>query len=165
MRRWRRLAVASSAGATALCLGLILAPYLYGLASLALARWRWARQAGAGYRVAVTQLCNCYHTGEFELSVRGGQVVRVEPLDAAGPAGRLGAASRLDPARFNHLTVEAAFDRAARSQRFNLWPAGRRDRIEYDPVLGYVRRFESGDAGAPHFYYVYRAHDLQPELP
>ncbi len=156
MRRWRRLAVAASAAATFLCLGLILAPYSVQAGSLALARWRWARNGGGDYTIVVAQFCNCT-TGHYRLTVRRGQVIAVEALDQPGPAGGL------NPARFQHLTVEAAFGRAMQAVRIGWWPLARWRHpytVQYDPKLGYVTRFESGERDAPIFFYVYAAQIL-----
>lgn len=162
MERWRRRATAGAGGAGLLCAALILAPLLYNPAALALARWRWARRGGAAYRMVVTQYCNCYQSGRFELTVAAGQVVAVQAADGLAyhdvpPA---------DPARFDHLTVEAAFDLAEANVREHWWPERyRRYFVEYDPALGYVRRLETGDPSVPHFFYIYYARDLHSLAP
>jgi Family of unknown function (DUF6174) len=162
MERWRRLAPAAAGAAVLLCLGLMFVPTLYSAGSLALARWRWAQRGGANYSLVVTQRCNCSLISEFRIIVRGGHVVSAQGLGGAAPAGRI------DPASFEYLTVAAAFDRAERNLRANWWPTfdrWRRDRVLYDPQAGYIRQYETGDPGAPHFFFVYAASDLETQSP
>ena len=161
MERWRRLAIAASVGSTLLCLGLILAPYLYSLGSLGLARWRWTQHGSPNYTVTVAQLCNCAF-GEYRLTVRGGQVVAVETVGAVGPVTSGGP----NPAGFREMTVEATFARAGRSLRENWWPGSReRTRVEFDAALGYVTRLDSFEPAAPHLFFTYVARDLQLDSP
>ncbi len=153
--------MAGNLGAIFLCLSLIVAPYLYTAGTLALARWRWAQRGSSSYTVVITQLCNCA-AGQYRLTVRGGRVIAVETVGARGRLTTRGP----NPAGFNDLTVEAAFERVGRSLRANWLPSRSRPiAVEFDPVLGYVTRFESGQANAPMFYYVYAARDLRLDSP
>ncbi len=162
LRHWRRLAVAGMGGAGLLCVALIFAPFFYEVGRLGLARWRWAQHGNAAYRVVVTQFCNCYQMGKFELTVAGGQVVAVRRTDDI--AQRI--LSPLDPAYFNSLTVEAAFEQAGQNIREHWLPERyRRYRVEYDPELGYVRLLETGDPNVPYFFYIYAAADVRPASP
>lgn len=157
MERWRRLIIAGSIGAVLLCVGLLLAPALYRLGSLALARSRWARRGGSAYTMVVSQLCTCYETGIFQLTVRNGKVIGVEAL--GGSAMTVIAPA---PAHFSHLTVEAGFERAASDLRENWWPNLRhRYIVRYDPEMGYITLYESGDPAVPQFYLAYTARDLR----
>lgn len=152
----RRLAVFGCAGSAVLCLGLVLAPFLFRLGGLGWARWRWAQHGGSHYSMVVEQACVCYHAGEFRLTVENGRVTRVEPLAMPGLA------HRLNPASFDHLTVEAAFERAGQAVRASWLPRRFHPlRIEYDPAAGYVRRFETDNLQAFDARYLYTARDLQ----
>jgi hypothetical protein len=155
MDAWRRLAVVLSLGLVVLCAALIVAPFFYQAGSLALARWRWSRGGAASYTVVVTHVCNCYDAGEYKLTVRDGQVVAAEPVSPAWMTGAI------PPQRFNEYTVEAGFERAAQAVRANLGWRYYQLRITYDPELGYVSRFETGDPNAPYFFFVYSARDLE----
>jgi hypothetical protein len=164
MQRWRRLAVIGNVAAVGLCLVAILAPYFYDLGRLGLARWRWAHRGGDNYSLVVVQMCNCSHTTGLKLTVRAGQVIQVEALSRVGTTRHRPTAGRLDPAQFNHLTVEATFARAGRAL-INNWRlslgGAPRNQIVYDAELGFVRRLEANDPLVPYFFYIFTARDLE----
>ena len=148
------------AGTAFLCAALIFAPYVLRVGSLAFARWRWAQNGGRNYTVVVSQFCYCYVTGAYKLTVRNGHVTAVELIRGSDSS------RSLNPAAFDHLTVEAALDRADRAVRASWLPDWQRPLIvEYDPVSGYVTRYQTGDRRVYGGSFLFAARDLHLSSP
>ena len=161
MDRFRRLTAIGCAGAILLCLGSIFVPFLYRAGNLALARQRWAEKGNADYSLVVAQFCNCYLTGVFRITVQNGHVIAVEPVRTTMLA------VTFDPRAFDHLTVEASFERAQRVLLANWLPNWQRPiAIQYDQDLGFVSRLETDQRGGIDAHFLYRAREIElPQRP
>lgn len=108
---------------------------LTGAEQFQLSRARWAERGPASYTVTISRSCECIATGPVDVVVRSGAVVsrRDSRTGVDVPANLVGAYPSVD-----EMFAAIASGLQTDPKIFDL---------QFDPVLGYPRRYSFGDPG------------------